>query len=156
MLSHIDEKGQPRMVDVGEKPMSRRSARARALIHIPDEVAMLIRDGALRTQKGPVFHTAIIAGVMAAKKTSELIPFCHPIGLDDCQVEITLPEPDRIQIDCVVSVYGKTGVEMEAMTGASVAALTVYDMCKAASHGIVIQEIRLMEKRGGRSDYAVR
>ena len=153
MLSHVNSDNQPAMVDVGDKEPTRRTAHARALIVAPDEVIALFADGDLQSKKGPVFQTAILAGVMAAKKTSELIPLCHPIGLDDCQITIELNDKREIQIDCRTAVTHKTGVEMEALTGATVAALTVYDMCKGISHDIVIRETRLIEKRGGKSDY---
>jgi len=100
-----------------------------------------------------VFDTAIVAGVMGAKRTHELIPFCHPLGLEDCRIEIALSDDDEVVIDCRVAVHHKTGVEMEALTGASVAALTVYDMCKGGSHDMVLRELRLIEKRGGKHDY---
>jgi cyclic pyranopterin phosphate synthase len=119
---------------------------------LPEEIAARFRDGDIETKKGPVFRTAIIAGIMAAKKTSELIPLCHPLGLENCDVDIAL-QGNEVVIDCRVTVHHKTGVEMEALTGASVAALTVYDMCKAMSHAIVIRDTRLVEKRGGKSDY---
>lgn len=142
------------MVNVGDKPVTRRTAHAMAVLALPAEVAELIRDGEIATKKGPIFQTAILAGVMGAKKTSELIPLCHPLPLDDCQLEI-VPEPAKseIVIHCRVQTQARTGVEMEALTGASVAALTIYDMAKAVSHGIVIKEIRLLEKTGGKSDY---
>jgi len=154
-LSHIDENNQPRMVDVGEKTTTRRTARARAIIVLPEEVRAALSDGDVHTKKGPVFQTAIVAGIMAAKKTSELIPLCHPIGLDDCQITIVPNDTGELLVECATHVTHKTGVEMEALTGATVAALTVYDMCKALSHNIVIREIRLIEKRGGKSDYGV-
>ncbi len=155
MLSHIDENNQPRMVDVGEKSPTRRSARARAIVVLPDAVWEALRDGDIQSKKGPVFQTAIVAGTMAAKKTSELIPFCHPIGLDNCRITIEPNDRQELEIECETSVTHKTGVEMEALTGATVAALTVYDMCKALSHDIAIKEVRLVEKRGGKSDYGV-
>jgi cyclic pyranopterin phosphate synthase len=153
MLSHVDDQNRPRMVDVSGKTPTYRTAHARALVALPREVAAAITGGELITPKGPVFHTAIVAGTMAAKKTSELIPMCHPIGLDDCRIDIALNADDTLTIDCRCAVTHKTGVEMEAMTGASVAALTVYDMCKGLSRGIVIRELKLVEKRGGKSDY---
>lgn len=152
-LTHLDDENQPRIVDVSGKAVTERTAHARSVVSLPPEVAALFSDGDLRGPKGPVFQTAIIAGVMAAKKTSELIPLCHPIGLDDCSIEIHLENETEVHIDCRTKVTHKTGVEMEALTGASVAALTVYDMCKALSHGIVIKETRLIEKRGGKKDY---
>lgn len=152
MLSHVNDKNQPGMVDVSEKAATKRYAHARSRVVLPAEIAVRFRDGDIETKKGPVFRTAILAGIMAAKKTSELIPLCHPLGLEDCDVDVSL-EGDEVVIDCRVTIHHKTGVEMEALTGASVAALTVYDMCKAMSHAIVIRETRLIEKRGGKSDY---
>jgi len=112
----------------------------------------LIKNDELISKKGPVFQTAIIAGVMGAKKTAELIPLCHPIGLEDCQIKISVVK-SKVVIDTVATVKSKTGVEMEALTAASVAALTIYDMCKALSHDIVIEEVKLMSKTGGKSDF---
>ncbi len=151
-LTHINTKGEPSMVDISEKSSSRRVARARAVVEVGEEILQALQDQDLKTKKGPVFQTAIIAGVMGAKKTSELIPLCHPLGLDDCQIEIQV-KGGAIEIIASCTVTGKTGVEMEALTAASVAALTVYDMCKAMSHTIVIKEIRLLEKTGGKKDF---
>jgi cyclic pyranopterin phosphate synthase len=156
MLSHINDKNQPGMVDVGGKTPTRRTAHARAIVALPKEVAAAVSGGEINSPKGPVFQTAIVAGIMAAKRTSELIPMCHPLGLDDCRIEIVPSADDTLTIDCHCAVTHKTGVEMEAMTGASVAALTIYDMCKGISHGIVVRDLRLIEKRGGKSDYAAR
>jgi cyclic pyranopterin phosphate synthase len=153
-LSHIDERNQPTMVDVSHKQATDRTAHARTIVVFPPEVAERFVDGDIRTAKGPVFATAIVAGVMAAKKTHELIPFCHPLGLDSCKVTIGMDEQHRAVIDCVCKVHHRTGVEMEALTGASVAALTVYDMCKALSHDITIAETRLMGKAGGKRDFS--
>ncbi len=153
MLSHIDEKNQPTMVDVADKQITVRTAHARASVRLPDPVRNVIRDGEIATAKGPVFQTAIIAGTMAAKKTHDLIPFCHPIGLESCRIEIQLKASGDAQIDCRTKVTHKTGVEMEALTGASVAALTIYDMCKALSHDIVVESVHLISKTGGKSDY---
>ena len=153
MLSHLDKKNQPTMVDVGDKQPTLREAHARAVVRLPEPVRAVIEDGDLNTTKGPVFQTAIIAGTQAAKKTHELIPFCHPLGLEGCRIQIEL-EADCAVIDCRARVTHKTGVEMEALTGASVAALTIYDMCKALSHDIVIESVRLISKTGGKSDYA--
>ena len=150
MLTHVDAKNRPTMVDVGDKAVTTRTATARAVVAFPPDV--VVRSGeALRTKKGPVFDTAIIAGVMAAKRTHELIPFCHPLGIEKCKFNIEMDGDDAV-VECTVAVHHKTGVEMEALTGASVAALTIYDMCKALSHDIVIAETRLIEKRGGKSD----
>jgi cyclic pyranopterin phosphate synthase len=151
-LSHVDEKNRPAMVDVGGKAVTVREAHARSVVLLPREVLAALAGDEIQSKKGPVFATAIIAGVMAAKKTHELIPFCHPLGLDNCDIAIAL-DGDRALIDCRCKVTHKTGVEMEALTGASVAALTVYDMCKALSHDIVIAETRLMMKTGGKQDF---
>jgi cyclic pyranopterin phosphate synthase len=141
-FSHIDPAARPTMVDVGDKSVTKRTATAVTRVRFPQAVAQALRDQQFNTPKGPVFQTAIIAGTMAAKRTHELIPFCHPLGIESC----------KLAIDMEGDVHHKTGVEMEALTGASVAALTIYDMCKALSHDIVIAETRLVEKRGGKSD----
>lgn len=140
------------MVDVSEKRVTRRTAKAQAIVFLGKQILSAIRKNELITKKGPVFQTAIIAGVTAAKKTAELIPFCHPLGLDDCQIHITV-KGERVIIETTAALSAKTGVEMEALTAASISALTVYDMCKALSHDIVIEEIRLLEKRGGKKDF---
>lgn len=152
-LSHIDKKNRPTMVDVSAKDPSNRTAHARAIVEFPVDIAQRFSGGDIDTAKGPVFATAIIAGVMAAKRTHELIPFCHPLGLDNCKVTIELNEERQAVIDCHCKVHHRTGIEMEALTGASVAALTVYDMCKALSHEIVIRDTRLISKTGGKKDY---
>jgi len=151
-LSHIDEHNRPTMVDVSSKQVTERTAHARCIVHLPASIAGHIAGAEIETKKGPVFATAIIAGVMAAKKTHELIPFCHPLGLENCKVTAVLQGNDVV-IDCHCKVHHKTGVEMEALTGASVAALTVYDMLKAMSHDIVIAETRLIAKTGGKEDF---
>jgi cyclic pyranopterin phosphate synthase len=150
-FSHIDSANLPTMVDVGDKAVTKRTATAQARVRFPAEVAAALRERDFTTAKGPVFQTAIIAGVMAAKRTHELIPFCHPLGIENCKIAIEM-DGDAAVVECTVSVHHKTGVEMEALTGASIAALTIYDMCKALSHDIVIAETRLVEKRGGKSD----
>jgi cyclic pyranopterin monophosphate synthase len=152
-LTHLDADNNPSMVDVGEKKITRRTAKARAIVVLNDDILTHLENGDIRTKKGAVFQTAIIAGVMASKKTGELIPLCHPLGLENCQVDIYLNEKKEVVVDCTASLTAKTGVEMEALTGASVAALTIYDMCKAMSHDIVIKEIKLMEKTGGKRDF---
>jgi cyclic pyranopterin phosphate synthase len=152
-LSHIDKANQPTMVDVSHKAQTDREAHARTIVEFPEEIAQRFSDGDIQSAKGPVFATAIVAGVMAAKRTHELIPFCHPLGLDSCKITIALDEQDRAVIDCRCKVHHRTGIEMEALTGASIAALTVYDMCKALSHEIVIRETRLISKTGGKKDY---
>ena len=152
-FTHLDAAGNPSMVDVGGKKVTKRIAKARSIIVVDDEILAQFEGKDIQTKKGPVFQTAIIAGVMGAKKTSDLIPLCHPLGLDNCQVAIHINEAKEIVVDCTASLSGKTGVEMEALTGATVAALTIYDMCKAFSHNIIIKETKLMEKRGGKSDF---
>ncbi|HCZ35670.1 MAG TPA: cyclic pyranopterin monophosphate synthase MoaC [Cytophagales bacterium] len=151
-FTHIDASGNPKMVDVSEKRITKRVAKAQAVVFLGNEILAQIKNNELITKKGPVFQTAIIAGVMAAKKTHELIPFCHPLALEDCQVRIEVVKK-KVVISTDVVVTGKTGVEMEALTAASVAALTIYDMCKALSHEIVIEEIKLMAKQGGKKDF---
>lgn len=141
------------MVDVGGKQITHRTATARSIVSLPAEVLAYLTNGDLQTKKGSVFQTAIIAGIMAAKKTGELIPLCHPLGLDNCNITISLNEEQEVVIDCIASITAKTGVEMEALVGASIAALTVYDMCKAMSHDIVIKETKLMGKTGGKRDF---
>lgn len=151
-FSHLDADSRPTMVDIGGKAATKRTAVAEARVLFPPAVAAALRASGLRSSKGPIFDTAIIAGVMAAKRTHELIPFCHPLSIDNCHIDIEL-QGDTAVIRCTVSVHHKTGVEMEALTGASVAALTVYDMCKALSHDIAISSIRLLGKDGGSSGY---
>lgn len=162
MITHLDASGRPQMVDVGGKSVTARMALARAEVLLPKELAALIGATAgnaaeLVGKKGPIFQTAILAGTMAVKRTPELIPLCHPLPLDDCKIELT-PQPPAadgscvVRIDCRVRATAKTGVEMEALTGATVAALTVYDMGKAVSHAIEIRSVRLLEKTGGKSD----
>ncbi len=154
-LSHIDDANRPTMVDVGDKTATDREARARTIVNLPPSVLAALDGEEIETKKGPVFSTAIIAGVMAAKKTHELIPFCHPLGLENCKITIVIGgvDGDQAIIDCTCRVHHKTGVEMEALTGASITALTIYDMCKALSHDIVIGETRLMSKTGGKQDF---
>lgn len=150
-LSHVDDSQQPRMVDVGAKPATQRTAQARARVTFPADVADALHAAGYVTPKGAVFTVAHIAGVMGAKATSQLIPLCHPLSLDQCDIVIQMDGYDAL-IDCTVSCRGSTGVEMEALTGASIAALTIYDMCKAVSHDIVIGEICLLKKIGGKHD----
>ncbi len=152
-LSHVDEQGRPQMVDVGAKPTTVRMARAQALVAFPIEVDQQLRAQGYVGKKGSVIDTAIIAGVMAAKRTHELIPFCHPLAMDDCQIRIEPGSNALWRIECTVKLTARTGAEMEALTGASVAALTLYDMCKALSPDIQIREIRLLEKHGGKRDF---
>ena len=151
-LSHVDEQNRPTMVDVSDKVATDREAHARAIVRLPAEVVAALNGDEITTKKGPVFATAIIAGVMAAKKTHELIPFCHPLGLEKCKITIDVAGQQAV-VDCWCKVHHKTGVEMEALTGASIAALTIYDMCKALSHDIVIGDVRLISKSGGKQDF---
>lgn len=153
-FTHLDAVGRATMVDTSHKPTTLRSATARSVVVLPDNVlAELMVGDELQSAKGSVFQTAILAGIMAAKKTGDLIPLCHPLGLDNCQVHIHFDENQQVVIDCTAIVSARTGVEMEALVGASIAALTVYDMCKALSHDIVIRETRLMAKTGGKRDF---
>jgi cyclic pyranopterin monophosphate synthase len=154
-LSHLDDQGRARMVDVSDKEVTSRIAVARASIHMRPETLALIRGG--RVEKGDVFSVARVAGIMAAKKTSELIPMCHPLNITSVKIELTAnDDPARVEIEASVRVSGKTGVEMEALTAASVAGLTIYDMCKAVDREMTLSEIRLVEKSGGKSGTFVR
>ena len=147
-FTHIDEGGRARMVDVSAKPETARVARASATVRTTPEVASRIRE--MRVAKGPVLETARIAGIQAAKRTSELIPLCHPLPINSVDVTCEVRESE-IAIEAVVRTIARTGVEMEALTAASVAALTVYDMCKAVDRSMVITDIKLLEKSGGAS-----
>ena len=151
-LTHVDKGNRPAMVDVGDKAVTTRTAKARAIVTFPPD-SVPARDEELTTKKGPVFDTAIVAGVMAAKRTHDLIPFCHPLPIEAVKLTIDWGKAGEIIVECAVRATHKTGVEMEALTGASVAALTIYDMCKALTHGIVIREIGLVEKTGGKRDW---
>jgi cyclic pyranopterin phosphate synthase len=149
-LSHLDAARRPRMVGVGAKAVTHRIAEAEARVALPAAVARALRATGHRTAKGPVFDTAIIAGVMAVKRTAEIIPFCHPLAIEHCSIDIAQGARNQLRICCRVETHHQTGVEMEALVGASVAALTVYDMCKALSHEIRVLDIRLVHKSGGR------
>jgi len=140
------------MVDVGAKAVTARAAAAQAIVRFPAAVARALRAHGMRAKKGPIVDTAIIAGTLAAKRTHELIPFCHPLAIERCNLEIEFVSQTDLAIRCEVAISHKTGVEMEALTGATVAALTVYDMCKALSHEIAITEVRLLEKSGGKRE----
>lgn len=153
MLSHLNRRNQPAMVNVSAKPVTRRTARAEARVHLTGAAAALFDGEELRSKKGPVFQTASLAGVMAAKRTAELIPLCHPLPLDDCQVMIRMDKRDVAVIQATATAEARTGVEMEALTAATVAALTLYDMVKALGLGTTIREIRLLKKTGGKSDF---
>ncbi|QCO68087.2 cyclic pyranopterin monophosphate synthase MoaC [Luteimonas yindakuii] len=151
-LTHLDAEGRPAMVDVSAKPATARSATARCDVRFPAAVAAQLHASGLRSAKGGIVDTAVIAGTMAVKRTHELIPFCHPLPIDGIRIAIDWEGERALRIECTVHTVHRTGVEMEALTGATVAALTIYDMCKALSHAITIGPARLMAKRGGRRD----
>lgn len=151
-FSHLDPDDRPRMVDVSGKQPTVRTAVAGGRVRLPAVVAEQFEGDELNTKKGPVLQTAILAGIMGAKETSRLIPLCHPLPLEDCQITVSTGELPDLVIECTCRTTHKTGVEMEALTGVSVAALTIYDMCKAFSHDIVIDAIQLVEKTGGTRD----
>jgi len=153
-FTHVDTHGNAAMVDVSEKPVTRRTALAQAIVYLGRDIVSQIQSHELQTKKGAVFQTAMLAGVMGAKRTADLIPLCHPLGLDDCQINIQVAG-EAVIITARAALSARTGVEMEALTAVSIAALTVYDMCKAMSHDIVIREIKLLEKTGGKKDYKV-
>ena len=152
-FTHINEKNHPKMVDVSDKKNTKRTATAKASMFLGTEIINLFTNNELVTKKGPVFQTAIIAGIQAVKKTADIIPMCHPLLINGVDIDISVMDEACIEVICKVTIEGKTGVEMEALTGASAACLTVYDMCKAISQKIIIKEIKLVEKTGGRSDF---
>jgi cyclic pyranopterin phosphate synthase len=152
-LTHIDPAGRPAMVDVSAKPVTARAATAECRVRLPADVATQLRGSGLKSAKGGIAETAIIAGTMAVKRTHELIPFCHPLPIDGCRISIDWSGDRDLRIECMVKTSHRTGVEMEALTGATIAALTVYDMCKALSHRIVVGPAKLLAKRGGRHDF---
>jgi len=151
-FSHINKNNQPKMVNVGDKKITKRKATAKAIMFLGEEIIAHFNEEELITKKGPVFQTAIIAGIQAVKKTSELIPMCHPLLINGVDIDIEIIDKEHIEILCAVSIEGKTGVEMEALTGANIVALTVYDMCKSISQKMIIKEVQLIEKSGGKSD----
>ena len=154
-LSHLDEQGRAHMVDVSDKAVTSRIAVARGTIHMRAETLALILED--KIEKGDVFSVARVAGIMAAKKTSELVPMCHPLSITSVEINLTSGEnPPRVDIESLVRVSGKTGVEMEALTAVSVAGLTIYDMCKAVDREMTIGEIRLVKKSGGKSGTFIR
>jgi len=152
ILSHLNTQGNPQMVDVSQKEITSRTATAHSTVQFPLAVFKQLSKNNFLSTKGSIVHTAIIAGTMAAKRTAELIPLCHPLSLSQVNIDIEKGE-NLLLISATIKCEGKTGVEMEALTAASVAALTVYDMCKALSHDIAIIETRLIEKKGGKSDF---
>lgn len=151
-FSHINEDNHPKMVNVGDKKITKRTAKAKAIMFLGTEIISHFKRDDIITKKGPVFQTAIVAGIQAVKKTSSLIPMCHPLLISGTDIQINIQDAEHIEIICEVSIEGKTGVEMEALTGANIAALTVYDMCKSISQKMVIKELKLIRKTGGKSD----
>ena len=151
-LTHLDPAGRPAMVDVSDKATTARAASAECRVRFPADVAVQLRASGLRSKKGAIVDTAIIAGTMAVKRTSDLIPFCHPLPIDGCKFTVDWVSERELSIACTVRTTHRTGVEMEALTGATIAALTVYDMCKALSHRIVLGPAKLTGKRGGKRD----
>ena len=151
-FSHINKKNQPKMVDVSGKEITKRTAIAKATMFLGKEVVSHFDENELTTKKGPVFQTAIIAGIQAVKKTSEIIPMCHPLLINGVDIDITIVDDEHIEVFCKVTIEGKTGVEMDALTGASATCLTIYDMCKSISQHMIIKEVKLVEKTGGKSD----
>ncbi len=152
-FTHIDHNDNPTMVDISDKKITLRIAEAMGEIYLPPLIWIKLENNEIITKKGAVFQTAIIAATMAVKKTQDLIPFCHSIPIESCKIKISTNSDSNIaQIICTVKTTSKTGVEMEALTGVSTAALTIYDMCKALSHDMEIKKIRLIEKSGGKSD----
>jgi cyclic pyranopterin phosphate synthase len=152
-FSHINEQGNPKMVDVSEKQDNLRTARARSVVELGAGILKELQENQYKSKKGPIIQTAVIAGISAVKKTADLIPMCHPLAISGVDIDIKAISDAELEIQCFVKITGKTGVEMEALTGASVAALTIYDMCKSYSKGIRITTTELMEKTGGKSDY---
>ena len=152
-FTHLTNSGNPTMVDVGEKTITERVAIAQTIVVLPIEIIENLENNDIHTKKGAVFQTAILAGIMGAKKTSDLIPLCHQIPLTKVNIDITINEKKAVVIQCLAKTKGQTGVEMEALTGATVAALTIYDMCKGFSQDIVIQETKLMQKSGGKTNF---
>jgi cyclic pyranopterin phosphate synthase len=153
MFTHVDEKNFPNMVDVAQKKETTRTAIAKGCLNVPATLFENFDGQDLHSKKGPVFSTAIVAATMAVKRTSDIIPFCHPIPIEGCKIEIGFLTPTTIEITVSVKTTGKTGIEMEALTGVQVAALTLYDMCKSWTHELEITNVRLVKKTGGKSDY---
>ncbi|CAI8344579.1 MAG: Cyclic pyranopterin monophosphate synthase [Polaribacter sp. SA4-10] len=151
-FTHINKDNNPKMVDVSEKKITKRTAIAKATLFLGKEILSHFTNDELITKKGPVFQTAIIAGIQGVKKTSELIPMCHPLLINGVDIDIKIVDSETIEVFCKVIIEGKTGVEMEALTGVNITCLTIYDMCKSISQEMVIKEVRLLEKTGGKSD----
>ena len=151
-FNHLNQKNNPTMVNVSDKKITKRTAIAKASMFLGKEVISHFTNDELITKKGPVFQTAIIAGIQAVKKTSELIPMCHPLLINGVDIDINIVDDEHIEVYCKVIIEGKTGVEMEALTGANITCLTIYDMCKSISQEMIIKEVNLLEKTGGKSD----
>ena len=151
-FSHLNKKNNPKMVNVSDKKITKRTAIAKATMFLGEEIISHFTNDELITKKGPVFQTAIIAGIQGVKKTSELIPMCHPLLINGVAIDINITDAEHIEVLCKVTIEGKTGVEMEALTGVNIACLTIYDMCKSISQKMVIKEVKLIEKTGGKSD----
>lgn len=151
-FSHLNDKNNPKMVNVSDKKITKRTAIAKATMFLGKEVIAYFTNDELITKKGPVFQTAIIAGIQGVKKTSDLIPMCHPLLINGADIDINISDDEHVDVICKVTITGKTGVEMEALTGANIACLTIYDMCKSISQKMIIKEVKLLEKTGGKSD----
>ncbi|WP_233883106.1 cyclic pyranopterin monophosphate synthase MoaC [Tenacibaculum piscium] len=151
-FTHINEQNQPKMVNVSDKKITKRTAIAKATMFLGSEIIAHFKNDDVITKKGPVFQTAIIAGIQAVKKTSDIIPMCHPLLINGVDININIIDNEHLEVFCKVTIEGKTGVEMEALTGASATCLTIYDMCKAINQKMIIKEIKLLEKTGGKSD----
>ncbi len=151
-FTHLNEKGEPGMVNIGEKTITKRTAVAQAIVFFGSDIMSKMEASGWNNKKGNILQVALVAGTMGAKKTAELIPFCHPVGLNTCNFEFEKLS-DQLRIICTCEVEAKTGVEMEAITGVNIAAITIYDMCKSISKGIEIREVKLLSKTGGKSDF---
>ena len=151
-FNHLNKKNNPTMVNVSDKKITKRTAIAKASMFLGKEVISHFTNDELITKKGPVLQTAIIAGIQAVKKTAELIPMCHPLLINGVDIDINIVDDEHIEVYCKVIIEGKTGVEMEALTGANITCLTIYDMCKSISQEMIIKEVKLLEKTGGKSD----
>ena len=151
-FTHLNEKNNPKMVNVSDKKIPKRTAIAKATMFLGEEIISHFNNDELITKKGPVFQTAIIAGIQGVKKTSEIIPMCHPLLINGVDINIHVINSEHIEVLCEVIIEGKTGVEMEALTGVNITCLTIYDMCKSISQDIIIKEVKLLEKTGGKSD----
>ncbi len=154
-FSHINDENQPKMVNVSDKKITKRTATAKAIMFLGEEIISKFSNNELTTKKGPVFQTAIIAGIQAVKKTADLIPMCHPLLINGVDIQINITDNQHAQVLCKVTIEGKTGVEMEALTGATTSCLTIYDMCKAIHQNITIKEVKLIEKTGGKADFSI-